>query len=182
MAGRQGVVVVFLVLAAHFESWVHPFVIMFSVSLAIAGALMGLWLSGQSMNIYSEIGLVMLAGLAAKNGILIVELVNQLRDQGREFCEALIEAADVRMRPIVMTGIATRPRARCPCCCLQVPAQRPGPSSGLSSSTASSPRPCSPSSSCTSPTICRPGAPAHRARLSAVWRRSRPRPIVSTMS
>jgi hypothetical protein len=73
MAGRQGVVVGFLVLAAHFESSVHPFVIMLSVLLAIAGALMGLWFSGLSMNIYSEIGLVMRAGLAAKNGILIVE-------------------------------------------------------------------------------------------------------------
>nr|MBS0021873.1 efflux RND transporter permease subunit [Gammaproteobacteria bacterium] len=102
-----GAVVVFLVLAAQFESWVHPFVIMFTVPLAIAGALLGLWLTGQTMNIYSEIGLIMLVGLAAKNGILIVEFANQLRDQGREFREALVEAADVRLRPIIMTGITT---------------------------------------------------------------------------
>ncbi len=102
-----GVVVVFLVLAAQFESWVHPFVIMFTVPLAMAGALLGLWVGGLTMNIYSEIGLIMLVGLAAKNGILIVEFANQLRDQGREFREALLEAADVRLRPIVMTGITT---------------------------------------------------------------------------
>ncbi len=102
-----GVAVVFLVLAAQFESWVHPFVIMLTVPLAMAGALLGLWLTGQTMNIYSEIGLIMLVGLAAKNGILIVEFANQLRDQGREFREALLEAADTRLRPIVMTGITT---------------------------------------------------------------------------
>jgi multidrug efflux pump len=102
-----GVVVVFLVLAAQFESWVHPFVIMLTVPLAMAGALCGLWASGLTMNIYSEIGLIMLVGLAAKNGILIVEFANQLRDQGKAFREALLEAADVRLRPIVMTGITT---------------------------------------------------------------------------
>jgi multidrug efflux pump len=102
-----GVAVVFLVLAAQFESWVHPFVIMLTVPLAMAGALLGLWVTGQSMNIYSEIGLIMLVGLAAKNGILIVEFANQLRDQGREVRDALLEAADVRLRPIVMTGITT---------------------------------------------------------------------------
>jgi multidrug efflux pump len=102
-----GVAVVFLVLAAQFESWIHPFVIMFTVPLAMAGALVGLWLSGQSMNIYSEIALIMLVGLAAKNGILIVEFANQLRDQGRGFREALLEASDVRLRPIIMTGITT---------------------------------------------------------------------------
>ncbi len=102
-----GVVVVFLVLAAQFESWIHPLVIMLTVPLAMAGALLGLWLTGQTLNIYSEIGLIMLVGLAAKNGILIVEFANQLRDQGREFRSALIEAADIRLRPIVMTGITT---------------------------------------------------------------------------
>jgi multidrug efflux pump len=102
-----GVAVVFLVLAAQFESWVHPFVIMFTVPLAMAGALFGLWLTDQSMNIYSEIGLIMLVGLAAKNGILIVEFANQLRDQGKNFREALLESADVRLRPIIMTGITT---------------------------------------------------------------------------
>ncbi|MBA3563400.1 MAG: efflux RND transporter permease subunit [Gammaproteobacteria bacterium] len=102
-----GIVVVFLVLAAQFESYVHPFVIMLTVPLAIVGALLGLWLTGQTLNIFSQIGLVMLVGLAAKNGILIVEFANQLRDQGLEFDEALLEAARVRLRPIVMTGITT---------------------------------------------------------------------------
>jgi multidrug efflux pump len=102
-----GVAVVFLVLAAQFESWIHPLVIMFTVPLAMAGALLGLYLTGQTLNLYSQIGLIMLVGLAAKNGILIVEFANQLRDTGKPFREALIEAADVRLRPIVMTGITT---------------------------------------------------------------------------
>jgi multidrug efflux pump len=102
-----GLVVVFLVLAAQFESWVHPFVIMLTVPLAMGGALLGLYLTDQTLNLYSQIGLIMLVGLAAKNGILIVEFANQLRDAGRPFREALVEAADVRLRPIVMTGITT---------------------------------------------------------------------------
>ncbi len=102
-----GLLVVFLVLAAQFESWIHPLVIMLTVPLAMAGALFGLWLTGQTLNIYSQIGLIMLVGLAAKNGILIVEFANQLRDQGKAFRDALLEAADVRLRPIMMTGITT---------------------------------------------------------------------------
>ncbi|MCU7795749.1 MAG: efflux RND transporter permease subunit [Candidatus Thiodiazotropha sp. (ex Myrtea spinifera)] len=102
-----GVVVVYLVLAAQFESWVHPFVIMLTVPLAMAGALLGLYVTDQTLNIYSQIGLIMLVGLAAKNGILIVEFASQLRDAGKEFSEALLEAAHVRFRPILMTGITT---------------------------------------------------------------------------
>ena len=102
-----GITVVFLVLAAQFESWVHPFVIMLTVPLAMVGALYGLYVSGQTLNLYSQIGLIMLVGLSAKNGILIVEFANQLRDAGRPFREALIEAADIRLRPIIMTGITT---------------------------------------------------------------------------
>jgi len=102
-----GIMVVYLVLAAQFESWVHPFIIMMTVPLAMTGALLGLYLTGQTLNLYSQIGLIMLVGLSAKNGILIVEFANQLRDQGREFSEALIEAADTRFRPIIMTGITT---------------------------------------------------------------------------
>lgn len=102
-----GVLIVFLVLAAQFESWIHPFVIMLTVPLAMAGALLGLYLTGQTLNLYSQIGLIMLVGLAAKNGILIVEFANQLRDDGMVFREALIEASLVRFRPIVMTGITT---------------------------------------------------------------------------
>ncbi len=102
-----GAVIVFLVLAAQFESFVHPFVIMLTVPLAIGGGLAGLWLMGETLNIYSQIGLIMLVGLAAKNGILIVEFANQLRDQGKDFDEALFEASQVRLRPILMTGITT---------------------------------------------------------------------------
>jgi multidrug efflux pump len=102
-----GVVVVFLVLAAQFESWVHPLVIMLTVPLAMAGALLGLYITGGTLNIYSQIGLIMLVGLAAKNGILIVEFANQLRDQGTAFREAIHEASLIRFRPIVMTGITT---------------------------------------------------------------------------
>lgn len=99
--------IVFLVLAAQFESYVHPLVIILTVPLAISGALAGLYFTGNSLNVYTQIGLIMLIGLAAKNGILIVEFVNQLRDEGMEFSKALIEASQVRLRPIVMTGITT---------------------------------------------------------------------------
>lgn len=102
-----GILVVFLVLAGQFESFVHPLVIMFTVPLAICGALLGLYLTGQSLNIYSQVGLVMLVGLAAKNGILIVEFANQLRDRGVAFHEALVEASVTRLRPIVMTAVTT---------------------------------------------------------------------------
>ena len=102
-----GIVVVFLVLAAQFESYVNPLVIMLTVPLAIAGGLLGLYLSGSSLNLYSQIGLVMLVGLAAKNGILIVEFANQLRDQGVSFYRSILRSAEVRLRPIVMTGITT---------------------------------------------------------------------------
>ena len=99
--------VVFLVLAAQFESFIHPLVIMMTVPLAMAGAMAGLWIFGISFNIYSQIGIIVLIGLAAKNGILIVEFANQLRDAGYEFREALVEASQIRLRPIVMTALAT---------------------------------------------------------------------------
>lgn len=102
-----GAVVVFLVLAAQFESLIHPFVIMLTVPLAMSGALLALLLTGQSLNIYSQVGLVLLIGLAAKNGILIVEFANQLRDEGKTFHIALIEASVTRLRPILMTAITT---------------------------------------------------------------------------
>ena len=99
--------IVYLVLAAQFESFVHPFVIMLTVPLGVLGALIGLWLSGGSLNLFSQIGIVMLVGLAAKNGILIVEFANQLRDEGRTILQAIIESSTVRLRPILMTSIAT---------------------------------------------------------------------------
>jgi len=98
---------VFLVLAAQFESWITPAVIMLTVPLAAAGGLFGLVMAGSSLNIYSQIGLIILIGVAAKNGILIVEFANQLRDQGRSIHEAIIESSTLRLRPIIMTSIAT---------------------------------------------------------------------------
>jgi len=100
-------VVVFLVLAALFESFLHPFIIITTVPLAIIGALVGLWLYGMSINVYSQIAAIMLVGLAAKNGILIVEFANQLRDRGVEYTEAVIEAAAIRLRPVLMTSFCT---------------------------------------------------------------------------
>lgn len=100
-----GILITFLVLAAQFESYVHPFVIMLTVPLAILGGMLGLYLTGSSFNLYSQIGLIMLIGLAAKNGILIVEFANQLRDRGMEFTEALLEASSARLRPILMTSL-----------------------------------------------------------------------------
>ncbi len=99
--------VVFLVLAAQFESFVQPVVILLSVPLAAAGALLTLALLGQAVNIYTQVGLVMLIGLMAKNGILIVEFANQLRARGRGVRDAVVEAAAVRLRPILMTVLST---------------------------------------------------------------------------
>jgi multidrug efflux pump len=98
--------IVFLALAAQFESWIHPAIIIITVPLATTGALAALWATGQSNNIYSQIGAIMLIGLVAKNGILLVEFANQLRAAGRDVLAAAREAAAVRLRPIVMTSIA----------------------------------------------------------------------------
>ena len=97
---------VFLVLAAQFESWIHPAVIMLTVPLAALGGLFGLLIMGSTINTYSQIGLIILIGIATKNGILIVEFANQLRDEGLTVREAVIEAAALRLRPIVMTSIS----------------------------------------------------------------------------
>jgi multidrug efflux pump len=101
------ILIVYLVLAAQFESFVHPLVILAAVPMALTGALFGLWLFGSSINIFSQIGAIMLVGIASKNGILIVEFANQLRDRGRQFVEATIEAAGARLRPVLMTTLAT---------------------------------------------------------------------------
>ncbi len=100
-------VIVFLVLAAQFESFVHPVVILITVPLALTGALVGLFLYGASINVFSQIGAILLIGLAAKNGVLIVEFANQLRDRGRPFEDALVEASTIRLRPILMTSACT---------------------------------------------------------------------------
>lgn len=102
-----GLLVTFLVLAAQFESYIHPLIIMLSVPLAMAGGLFGLWITDSTLNLYSQIGLIILVGLAAKNGILIVEFANQLRDQNRTVTEAILEATQIRLRPIIMTSITT---------------------------------------------------------------------------
>ncbi len=98
-------VLVYLVLSAQFESFRHPFIIMFTIPLALCGALFSLWYCNQSLNIFSQIGIIMLIGLVTKNGILIVEFANQRRAQGLPLKEALIEASVSRFRPIVMTSM-----------------------------------------------------------------------------
>ena len=103
----MALLIVYLVLAAQFESFIHPLVIMLTVPLAVLGALIGLWATGGTLNLFSQIGIVMLVGLAAKNGILIVEFANQLRDEGRGVIDAIVEASAVRLRPILMTSAAT---------------------------------------------------------------------------
>jgi multidrug efflux pump len=99
--------IVYLVLAAQFESFIHPLIIMLSVPMAISGALLSLWLTGNSLNIYSQVGVILLIGLMAKNGILIVEFANQLRDEGLSIRDAVVEASALRLRPIVMTVLST---------------------------------------------------------------------------
>jgi multidrug efflux pump len=94
---------IYLVLAAQFESFVHPFVIMLSVPLSMTGALLALYLGDQTLNIYSQVGLVTLVGLITKHGILIVEFSNQLRDKGESLMDAVVDAATLRLRPIIMT-------------------------------------------------------------------------------
>jgi multidrug efflux pump len=101
------VIFIYLVLSAQFESFVHPLTILLSVPMAVVGALVSLFVLNQSMNIFSQIGLVMLIGLVTKNAILIVEFSNQLRARGREVIAAVTEAAKIRLRPILMTSFST---------------------------------------------------------------------------
>lgn len=103
----MALLIVFLVLAAQFESFIHPISIMLTVPLGLAGAIYAMALGGLSLNVYSQIGVILLIGLVAKNGILIVEFANQLRDEGLEVREAVVEAAVLRLRPIMMTAIST---------------------------------------------------------------------------
>jgi len=100
-------ILIYLVLAAQFESFIDPFIIMFTVPLALAGALLSLWYFGQTLNIFSQIGIIMLIGLVAKNGILIVEFANQRKEQGLSRLEAIKDAAAARFRPILMTSLST---------------------------------------------------------------------------
>jgi multidrug efflux pump subunit AcrB len=100
-------VLIYLILAAQFESYVDPLIIMFTVPMALAGAVLSLWLFGQTINIFSEIGIIVLIGIVTKNGILIVEFANQRKTAGLELREAVIDAATRRLRPILMTSLAT---------------------------------------------------------------------------
>lgn len=99
--------ILFLVMAAQFESFIHPTVIMFTVPLAIAGGLLGLWVTQSSFNIFAQIGFLMLIGIATKNGILLVEFINQMRDEGHAFAEAVVLACKMRLRPVLMTTVST---------------------------------------------------------------------------
>lgn len=100
-------VLVYLILSAQFESFRDPLVIMFTVPLALAGALFSLWLFGQTLNLFSQIGIIALVGIVTKNGILIVEFANQCRERGLGVFEAVVEASSQRFRPILMTSLAT---------------------------------------------------------------------------
>ncbi|KAA9133319.1 efflux RND transporter permease subunit [Marinihelvus fidelis] len=100
-------VIVFLVLSAQFESFVNPMIILVTVPLALSGALVGLWFMGGSINVFSQIGAILLIGLSAKNGVLIVEFANQLRDRGEDIRKAVLDASAVRLRPILMTSACT---------------------------------------------------------------------------
>jgi len=99
-------VFIYLVLAAQFESWVHPLTIMFSVPLALTGALLALFATGNNINLYSEIGIILLIGLVTKNGILMVDFANHLRARGEDLIQASVKAAKIRLRPILMTSLA----------------------------------------------------------------------------
>lgn len=101
------IVLIYLVLSAQFESFRDPFIILFTVPLAVAGAVLSLWLYGQTLNIFSQIGIIMLVGLVSKNGILIVEFANQRKETGLKAFEAVVDAAVVRFRPILMTSAST---------------------------------------------------------------------------
>lgn len=107
MAFLIALAIIYLVLAGQFESFRDPFVIMFTVPLALAGALLSLWYFDQTLNVFSQIGIIMLIGLVTKNGILIVEFANQRKAEGLSIREAVIEAAESRFRPILMTSLST---------------------------------------------------------------------------
>ena len=102
-----GIVVAYMVLATQFNAFSHPFTVLLALPFSISGALMALWVAGQSLNVYSLLGMILLMGIAKKNSILLVDFTNQLREKGAERHEALLEACPLRLRPILMTSIAT---------------------------------------------------------------------------
>jgi len=100
-------IVVFMVLASQFESLIHPFTVLLAVPLAVTGALFTLKLAGSTLNVYSQIGMILLIGLVSKNSILLVEYINQLKERGMTALDAAQEAGRIRLRPILMTSVAT---------------------------------------------------------------------------
>ena len=103
----MAIVVVYMVLAAQFESLLHPFTVLLAVPLAVTGALLTLYLAGQTLNLFSQIGMVLLIGIVTKNSILLVEYANQLKARGMSTLDAVLESGRVRLRPILMTSVAT---------------------------------------------------------------------------
>jgi HAE1 family hydrophobic/amphiphilic exporter-1 len=103
----MGLLVAYMVLAAQFNAFTHPFTVLLALPFSVSGALLALWLAGQSMNVYSILGLILLMGIAKKNSIMLVDFTNQIRAQGVERHEALLRACPIRLRPILMTSIAT---------------------------------------------------------------------------
>jgi multidrug efflux pump len=100
-------IVTYMVLAAQFESLIHPFTVLMAVPLAVTGALATLQIAGSTLNVYSQIGLILLIGLSSKNSILLVEFANQLKARGKNTVEAIQEAGKIRLRPILMTAVST---------------------------------------------------------------------------
>ena len=107
VAFALALLVVFMVLASQFESLVHPFTVLLAVPLAVTGALAALFVARSTINLYSQIGMILLIGLVTKNSILLVEFANQLREHGMDSVAAVLEAGRVRLRPIIMTSVST---------------------------------------------------------------------------
>jgi hydrophobe/amphiphile efflux-1 (HAE1) family protein len=103
----MGIVVAYMVLAAQFNAFTHPFTVLLALPFSISGALFMLWITGQTLNVYSVLGMILLMGIAKKNSIMLVDFTNQIRERGAERHEAILEAAPIRLRPILMTSIAT---------------------------------------------------------------------------
>jgi multidrug efflux pump subunit AcrB len=102
-----GLLVAYMVLASQFNAFTHPFTVLLALPFSVSGALLALWLAGQSLNVYSMLGVILLMGIAKKNSILLVDFTNQIREQGIERHEALLQACPIRLRPILMTSVAT---------------------------------------------------------------------------